>query len=122
MKKIVFLLSLSASALTFEVSAQTMATSTSVAVVDTLVLKEYIGKYKLKDAPIEDLIVTIQDGKLVGEAVGQGTAQLAPTKDADIYDVIGYDGKVEFIRNESRIIVRLKLSVQGAIMEGEKQM
>ena len=122
MKKIVFLLSLSASALTFEVSAQTMATSTSVAVVDTLVLKEYVGKYKLKDAPIEDLIVTIQDGKLVGEAVGQGTAQLAPTKDADIYDVIGYDGKVEFIRNESRIIVRLKLSVQGAIMEGEKQM
>ena len=122
MKKIVFLLSLSASALTFGVSAQTMTSPTVVAVVDTLMLKEYVGKYKLKDAPIEDLIVRIQDGKLMGEAVGQGTAQLSPTKDADIYDVIGYDGKVEFIRNESKIIVRLKLSVQGAVMEGEKQM
>jgi hypothetical protein len=119
MKKIVLLLSMSLFALTFEVAAQT--TPTTVATVDTLVLKEYVGKYKIKDAPIEDLIVTLQDGKLMGEAVGQGTAQLALTKEIDIFDVVGYDGKVEFIRNETKAVVKLKLSIQGNIMEGEKQ-
>ena len=120
MKKIVLLLSLCFFALSFDVSAQT-TTTTSIS-VDTLVLKEYVGKYKLKDAPVEDLIVTLQNGKLVGEAVGQGSAQLAPTTEVDIYDVVGYGGKIEFIRNESKIVVKVKLSVQGQTMEGEKQL
>ncbi|WP_394994887.1 hypothetical protein [Emticicia sp.] len=121
MKKIVLLLSICMFAVTFEVAAQTTPTATTVAPVDTLVLKEYVGKYKLKDSPIEDLIVTIQGGKLMGEAVGQGSAQLAPTAEIDIYEVVGYGGKVEFIRNEMKSIVKIKLSVQGATMEGEKQ-
>lgn len=120
MKKIVLLLAFGLFAFSFEVAAQTTSTTTA-APVDTLVLKQYVGKYKLKDAPIEDLIVTLQDGKLMGEAVGQGSAQLAPTTQADIYDVVGYDGKVEFIRNESKIVVKIKLSIQGNSMEGEKQ-
>lgn len=121
MKKLLFLLSMGMFAFTFEVAAQTTPTTTTVASVDTLVLKEYVGKYKLKDAPIEDLIVTLQGGKLMGEAVGQGSAQLAPTTQADIYDVVGYDGKVEFIRNESKVVIKIKLSLQGNSMEGEKQ-
>ncbi|WP_435354362.1 DUF3471 domain-containing protein [Emticicia sp. SJ17W-69] len=121
MKKIVLLIALGIFAFSFDVAAQTTSTTTTVAPVDTLVLKQYVGKYKLKDAPIEDLIVTLQDGKLMGEAVGQGSAQLAPTTQTDIYDVVGYDGKVEFIRNESKIVVKIKLSIQGNSMEGEKQ-
>ncbi len=119
MKKIVFLLVTGLFALSFDVSAQT--TTTTTVAVDTLALKEYVGKYKVKDAPIEDLIVTLQNGKLMGEAVGQGTAQLAPTAEADIFDVVGYDGKLVFIRNENKIVTKLKLSVQGQTMEGEKQ-
>ncbi len=119
MKKIFLLLSMFLFALAFEVSAQT--TPTSATTVDTLVLKQYVGKYKIKDAPIEDLIVTLQEGKLMGEAVGQGTAQLAPTKEVDIFDVVGYDGKVEFIRDDNKNVTKLKLSVQGQSMTGEKQ-
>ncbi len=121
MKKIVLLLAVGI-ATTFGVSAQTISTTSTVAAVDTLVLKEYVGKYKLKDAPIEDLIVTLQDGKLMGEAVGQGSAPLAPTAEVDIFEVVGYGGKAEFIRNESKVVIKVKLSVQGTTMEGEKQL
>jgi Domain of unknown function (DUF3471) len=120
MRKIVFLLCIGIFTLSFEVSAQTTSNTTAIQ-SDTLALKEYVGKYKLKDAPIEDLIVTMQGGKLIGEAVGQGSAQLAPTTQTDIYDVVGYDGKVEFIRNESKMVTKIKLSIQGNSMEGEKQ-
>jgi hypothetical protein len=115
MKKMFLLLSISLFALTFEVSAQTTTT------VDTLAYKEYVGKYKVKEGPIEDLIVTIQNGKLMGEAVGQGSAELLATKEPDIFDVVGYDGKLVFIRNENKVVMRIKLSVQGQTMEGEKQ-
>lgn len=118
MKKLCFLLVLGFLAFNFDVSAQTSPTTTTV---DTLAYKEYVGKYKVKEGPIEDLIVTIQNGKLMGEAVGQGSAQLLATKDPDIFDVVGYDGKLEFIRNENRAVIKLKLSVQGTSMEGEKQ-
>ena len=118
MKKIFLLLSISLFALNFEVSAQT---TTATVPVDTLVYKEYVGRYKVKDAPIEDLIVTLQNGKLMGEAVGQGSAQLLATNETDIFDVVGYDGKLVFIRNENRVVTKLKLSVQGQTMEGEKQ-
>jgi hypothetical protein len=120
MKKIVLLLSMGMFALTFEVAAQT--TPSTVVSVDTLVLKEFIGKYKVKDAPIEELIVTIQGGKLMGEAVGQGSAELAPTTEIDIFEVLGYGGKVVFIRNESKVVTKIKLTVQGNTMEGEKQL
>jgi Domain of unknown function (DUF3471) len=117
MKKILLFLLLANFALISELSAQTLPSSTT----DTLSYKEYVGKYKLKDAPIEDLIVTIQNGKLMGEAVGQGSAQLLATNQADVFDVVGYDGKLVFIRDENKVVTKLKLSVQGQTMEGEKQ-
>ncbi len=119
MKKLVLLLLLGVFALNFDVSAQT---ASAVAPIDTVVAKEYVGKYKVKDAPIEDLIVTIQGGKLMGEAVGQGSAELAPTKEIDIFEVVGYGGMVEFVRNESKLITKIKLTIQGSTMEGEKQL
>jgi hypothetical protein len=130
MKKVALLLFLGVSALSFGVSAQsssdtsktTMPTqATATPSLDVLVAQNYIGKYKVKDAPIEELIITLQDGKLMGEAVGQGSAELAPTAEIDIFSVIGYDGKIEFVRNDNKAVVKIKLTLQGNTMEGEKQ-
>ena len=119
MKKIIALLFVGIFAFNFEVSAQT--TPVASVALDTVSAQAYVGKYKIKDGPFEEMIVTIQNGKLFGEAVGQGSAELVPTKEVDIFTVSGYDGTLEFIRNENKIVVKAKLSVQGNVMEGEKQ-
>lgn len=119
MKKLFVLLFIGLVACTFEVSAQTTA-STTIA-LDTVAAKNYVGKYKMKDSPFEEIIVTLKDGKLTGEAVGQGSAPLAPTKDVDVFEVVGYDGKLEFVRDDSKTVKKLKLTMQGSTMEGEKQ-
>ena len=116
MKKLLALLFIGLFAFTFDVSAQTTATK-----LDTVAAKSYVGKYKMKDSPFEEVIVTLKDGKLTGEAVGQGSAELAPTKEIDIFEVVGYDGKIEFVRNESKIVTKVKLTMQGSTMEGDKQ-
>lgn len=118
MKKLSLLVMLGIFAFSFEVSAQTTSTT---AATDTVAAKAYVGKYKVKEGPFEELIVSIQNGKLFGEAVGQGSAVLAPTKEADIFEVVGYDGKIEFVRNDAKVVVKAKLSIQGNVIESEKQ-
>ncbi len=119
MKKLFVLLFIGLFACTFEVSAQT--NPPTVAALDTVAAKSYVGKYKMKDSPFEEIIVTLQNGQLNGEAVGQGSAPLAPTKDADVFEVVGYDGKLEFVRDENKMVKKLKLTMQGSTMEGDKQ-
>ena len=118
MKKLFVLLFIGLFAFSFEVSAQA---TTTTAALDTVAAKSYVGKYKMKDAPFEEIIVTLKDGQLNGEAVGQGSAPLAPTKDTDVFEVVGYDGKLEFVRNENKVVTKLKLTMQGSTLEGEKQ-
>lgn len=118
MKKLSLLLILGIFAFSFEVSAQTISTTTAI---DTVAAKVYVGKYKVKEGPFEDLIISIQNGKLFGEAVGQGSAVLEPTKEANIFDVIGYDGTIEFVKNDSKIVIKAKLTMQGNVIEAEKQ-
>lgn len=106
-------------AFSFDVSAQTASVPT--AEIDTVAAKAYTGKYKVKEGPFEELIISIQNGKLFGEAVGQGSAVLAATKDANIFDVIGYDGTIEFVKNDMKVVVKAKLTMQGNVIEAEKQ-
>jgi hypothetical protein len=119
MKKLSLLLILSIFAFSFEVSAQTA--SIPAAPIDTVAAKAYVGKYKVKEGPFEDLIISIKNGKLFGEAVGQGSAVLESTKEANIFDVIGYDGTIEFVKNDSKIVIKAKLTMQGNVIEAEKQ-
>lgn len=120
MKKLSLLLMLGILAFSFDVSAQT--TPTTTAAIDTVTAKAYVGKYKVKEGPFEDLIISIQNGKLFGEAVGQGSAVLEATKEANIFDVIGYDGTIEFVKNDSKVVVKAKLTMQGNVIEAEKQL
>lgn len=105
-------------AFSFEVSAQTTSTT---AATDTVAVKAYVGKYKVKEGPFEELIISIQKGQLFGEAVGQGSAVLAPTKEAHIFEVVGYDGTIEFVKNDTKVVVKAKLTMQGNVIEAEKQ-
>lgn len=118
MKKFIVLLFFGLFACAFNVSAQT--TSSTQTAADTTVFKDFVGKYKFKEAPFEEVIVTSSNGKLYGEAVGQGSAELKPTTEADVYEVVGYDGKAKFVRNGS-VVEKIELTIQGQTLVGEKQ-
>jgi hypothetical protein len=93
--------------------------------LDPSVYNDYVGKYKFKEAPFEEIIITLKDGKLYGEAVGQGSAELAPTKETskenEIFEVVGYGGTNLFVRDVATLkVIKVKLSIQGNTLEGEK--
>lgn len=89
---------------------------------DTTLYKEYVGKYAMKDAPFQTVVVTIEGGKLMGEAVDQGKGELVPDeKTADRFSVPGYDALVVFNRDADKKVKKVLLTVQGQTFEGEKQ-
>jgi hypothetical protein len=118
MKKLIITLCLGIFACCFNASAQSGVSAQSS--VDTTFYKDFVGKYKFKDAPIEEVMVSISNGKLYGEAVGQGAAELKPTTELDIFEVVGFDGKVKFVRNGS-MVEKVELTIQGQTLIGEKQ-
>lgn len=75
--------------------------------------KHYLGDYKVANAPFEKIIVSWENDKLYGNAVGQGKAELKASKTADTYEVIGYGGEVKFNRNENKQVTSLTLQVEG---------
>jgi hypothetical protein len=99
--------------------AQTAATA-----LDSTVYKEYVGKYVFKDAMIQSVIVNFKDGKLTGDSE-QGSAELLPinvtSKTNEIFEVAGFDGTNQFIRDDNGKVVKIILKVQGTTMEGTKE-
>ena len=88
---------------------------------DSTVYKDYVGNYAMKDAPFQTIVVTVENGKLMGEAVDQGKGELVPDeKTADQFSVPNYDAVVVFGRNADKKITKLLLTVQGQTFEGEK--
>lgn len=70
-------------------------------VVDAAILERYVGVYELQ--PGFDLVVSLDGGKLMAQATGQGAVQLHPETeteffieeiDAQVTFVVGSDGKV----------------------------
>lgn len=89
---------------------------------DTTLYKDYVGTYAMKDAPFQTVVVTIEGGKLMGEAVDQGKGELVPDeKTADQFAVPGYEALVVFSRDADKKVKKVLLTVQGQTYEGEKQ-
>ena len=101
-------------------SAQATATAPPpTPALDSLSAKDYFGKYDTGGMGL--LTVAWQQGKVVGTLEGQGTAELKPTATVDVLTILGYDGTATFIRDEQKKVIKIKLDVQGQIIEGAKQ-
>ena len=88
---------------------------------DSTLWKDYVGKYKGVEGSFDSFIVTIENGKLMGEATGQGKGELvADQKQTDVFNVPGYDATVTFVRDDAKKVIKYKLAVQGQEFEGEK--
>lgn len=94
----------------------------TAAAIDTTLYKDYVGQYAMKDAPFQTVVVTIESGKLMGEAVDQGKGELVPDeKTADQFSVPNYEALVVFNRDADKKVKKMRLTVQGQTFEGEKQ-
>jgi hypothetical protein len=125
MKKIFVSTILSLVFLSVETKAQTAVSGTATAsmttpaatVLDTMLVKPYVGKYKSDMGSIK---VWIENGQLLGELEGQGSGELRITEKPDVFTIIGMDGDVTFMRNEEKKVIKVKINAQGATIEGER--
>jgi hypothetical protein len=125
MKKIFVSTILSLVFLSVETKAQTAVSATATAtmttpaatILDTMLVKPYVGKYKSDMGSIK---VWIENGQLLGELEGQGSGELRLTEKADVFTIVGMDGDVTFIRNEEKKVIKVKINAQGATIEGER--
>jgi hypothetical protein len=83
-------------------------------------LKHFLGDYEVSNAPIEKIIITVENDKLYGNAVGQGKAELKPTKTSDSYEIVGFNGEVKFVRNDKKKVTSLLLSLNGQELNGKR--
>jgi len=102
-------------------SAQTSTTPAPppVPALDSLSAKDFFGKYDTGGMGL--IVVAWEQGKVVGSLEGQGSAELKPSSTPDVLTIAGYDGTATFIRDEQKKVIKVKLEVQGQVIEGAKQ-
>jgi CubicO group peptidase (beta-lactamase class C family) len=86
--------------------------------VDASVLTDYIGAYQL--APNFILTVTLEDGKLFGQATGQGKVELQPLSPVR-FKVKDVDAEIEFKKDATGKTESLVLYQAGREMPAKKQ-
>jgi hypothetical protein len=84
-------------------------------------MDQYLGTFTFDSAPFGELVVTMKDGKLHGNAVGQGEAAMNSTDTADEFEIEGYDGTATYVRDAEGKISGISLFIQGSEMSGKKK-
>jgi CubicO group peptidase (beta-lactamase class C family) len=82
------------------------------------ILKDYVGAYQL--APTFILTVTLEDGKLYGQATGQGKIEMLPLSDIR-FKAKDVDAEIEFKKNAEGKTESLVLYQGGREMPAKKQ-
>ncbi len=85
--------------------------------VDPRVFAAYVGQYELM--PNFLLTISIEDGKLMGEATGQSKAQLYPTSETEYFLKV-VDAQISFLKNDQGEVTQLILHQNGRNMPAKK--
>jgi len=85
--------------------------------VDTTILRQYTGGYEL--APGFVLTITLEQGKLVQQATGQGKAEILPERE-NFFFLKVVDAQIEFIKGANGKIEKLVLYQNGREIPGKK--
>ena len=96
-------------------SAQTDKTPVAAPTLDSVVVKDYLGKF---DAGIGTITITWEKSKLNCELEGKGSAEIIATPTADVLSIAGYGGTISFIRDEQKKVNKVLIEVQGQTFEG----
>ncbi len=85
--------------------------------VDPKVLESYVGDYEL--TPNLVLNVTIDNGKLMGQATGQSKVQLYPSSETEFF-LKAIDAQVTFVKDQQGKVTHLILHQNGRNMDAKK--
>ncbi|MDX2067397.1 MAG: hypothetical protein SFV55_03165 [Haliscomenobacter sp.] len=102
-------------------TANAQAPTTSVpatTALDSLGAKELLGKYDT--GGMGTIIVSWEQGKVIGTLEGQGSAELKPTNTPDVLSIVGYEGTATFIRDEQKKVIKVRMEVKGQVIEAAK--
>jgi len=80
--------------------------------VDTSILRQYIGEYQL--GPHFNITITLEGGKLMVQATGEGKVELFAERNDFFYTKI-VNTQLEFFRDANGIVTRMTL------FQGEQQ-
>jgi hypothetical protein len=86
--------------------------------VTSAILAKYVGVYEVD--PGFDLVMTLEDGKLMTQATGQPKFQLFAESDTKFFLKV-VDAEVEFFKNEKGEVTHLVLHQGGRDMTGTKK-
>ena len=96
---------------------ETKVATTAETTVDTTILRQYIGVYEI--SPTFSIAVTLDGGRLYGQATGQGKFELfAEKKDAFFLKVVR--AEVEFVRGADNKVEKLILHQNGQDITGKR--
>jgi hypothetical protein len=96
-------------------SAQTEKTPATAPTLDSVVVKDYLGKF---DAGIGTITITWEKSKLNCELEGKGSAEIIATSTPDVLTIVGYGGTISFLRDEQKKVNKVLIEVQGQTFEG----
>ena len=97
-----------------------IAIGTSIKAQDTLVLKQFTGKFIFPEGSIVNYVaVTVENGKLSFSS-DKGTGTLEKVAE-DSFSIPEYQGTGKYIRNADKKITGVVIDVMGYHMEGTKQ-
>jgi hypothetical protein len=88
-------------------------------VADTVNYADYVGNYKgPTGSPVEFIGIDSKDGKLFASAMGQ-TSELSPTGTPDVFMEPNYNAKMQFVRNDQKIVTKLRVVVEAMQLDIE---
>jgi CubicO group peptidase (beta-lactamase class C family) len=85
--------------------------------LDPALYDQYVGEYEL--APGFAVVITKEDGKLMGQATGQPKVELYPEAETKFFLKV-VDGQVEFVKSETGKVTGLILIQGGQRLPGRK--
>lgn len=96
-------------------NAQTDKTPPAAPALDSVAVKEYLGKY---DAGVGTITITWEQSKLNCSLEGKGSAEIIATTTPDVLTIVGYGGTISFLRDEQKKVNKVLIEVQGQAFEG----
>lgn len=82
--------------------------------------QDYVGRYRVENADFEYATVTIEDGRLYGQAEGQERSELVPETTHDQFNVPALNVKVTFVRNAQDQVTGLNIITDEGTLTGQR--
>jgi hypothetical protein len=82
--------------------------------------QDYVGRYRVENADFEYATITIEEGRLYGQAEGQERNELVPETTADQFNVPALNVKVSFVRNAQDQVTGLNIITDEGSVTGQK--